>query len=447
MERQYKDSGLMWIGKIPETWKVDRFKNKFKTGKGLNITKGDLVPEGIPVVSYGQVHSKQNTGTRLNDQLIRYIPSILAEEGVSSKVSVGDFIFADTSEDIDGCGNAVYVDKEIGLYAGYHSVIAFAKHPEESKYYAYLFLTECWRSQIRMRVTGIKVFSISQAILNETTIILPPLAEQQQIADFLDKKCGEIDGLMAIQEQMIAKLTDYKQSVITEAVSKGLNPDAQLVPSGIDWIAVIPKGWKNVRFYYSNWIRGRLGWKGLKSEEYTESGYPFLSAFNIINNKLDWSDINYINQERYDESPEIKLKVGDILLVKDGAGIGKCARIDELPLGESTVNSALAVITPKAFLNYKYLYYYLQSNSFWSIINLLLVGMGVPHLTQTNMKNIKMPLPPLEEQVVIAEYLDAKCGEIDRLIETKRQKIETLKEYKKSVIYEAVTGKTDLWDS
>ena len=430
MERQYKDSGLMWIGKIPETWKVDRFKNKFKTGKGLNITKGDLVPEGIPVVSYGQVHSKQNTGTRLNDQLIRYIPSILAEEGVSSKVSVGDFIFADTSEDIDGCGNAVYVDKEIGLYAGYHSVIAFAKHPEESKYYAYLFLTECWRSQIRMRVTGIKVFSISQAILNETTIILPPLAEQQQIADFLDKKCGEIDGLMAIQEQMIAKL-----------------PDAQLVPSGIDWIAVIPKGWKNVRFYYSNWIRGRLGWKGLKSEEYTESGYPFLSAFNIINNKLDWSDINYINQERYDESPEIKLKVGDILLVKDGAGIGKCARIDELPLGESTVNSSLAVITPKAFLNYKYLYYYLQSNSFWSIINLLLVGMGVPHLTQTNMKNIKMPLPPLEEQVVIAEYLDAKCGEIDRLIETKRQKIETLKEYKKCVIYEAVTGKTDLWDS
>jgi type I restriction enzyme S subunit len=447
MERQYKDSGLMWIGKIPETWKVDRFKNKFKTGKGLNITKGDLVPEGIPVVSYGQIHSKQNTGTHLDDFLIRYIPSKLAEEGVSSKVSVGDFIFADTSEDIDGCGNAVYVDKEIGLYAGYHSVIAFAKHPEESKYYAYLFLTECWRSQIRMRVTGIKVFSISQAILNETTIILPPLAEQQRIADFLDKKCGEIDALIALQEQMIAQLTDYKQSVITEIVTKGLIPDAQLVPSGIDWIAVIPKGWKNVRFYYSNWIRGRLGWKGLKSEEYTESGYPFLSAFNIINNKLDWSDINYINQERYDESPEIKLKVGDILLVKDGAGIGKCARIDELPLGGSTVNSSLAVITPKAFLNYKYLYYYLQSNSFWSIINLLLVGMGVPHLTQTNMKNIKMPLPPLEEQVVIAEYLDAKCGEIDRLIETKRQKIETLKEYKKSVIYEAVTGKTDLWDS
>ena len=315
------------------------------------------------------------------------------------------------------------------------------------KYLFYLMSSHFVREQLRLEAKGFIRINLRQDKLLCCSLFLPPIGEQQRIAEFLDVKCREIDGLITLQEQMIAQLTDYKQSVITEIVTKGLIPDAQLVPSGIDWIAVIPKGWKNVRFYYSNWIRGRLGWKGLKSEEYTESGYPFLSAFNIINNKLDWSDINYINQERYDESPEIKLKVGDILLVKDGAGIGKCARIDELPLGESTVNSSLAVITPKAFLNYKYLYYYLQSNSFWSIINLLLVGMGVPHLTQTNMKNIKMPLPPLEEQVVIAEYLDAKCGEIDRLIETKRQKIETLKEYKKSVIYEAVTGKTDLWDS
>ena len=133
MEIHYKDSGIEWIGKIPATWGVDRFKNRFKTGKGLNITKGDLVPEGIPVVSYGQIHSKINKGTHLDDLLIRYIPSSLTEGGISSKVNVGDFIFADTSEDIDGCGNAVYVDKEMGLFAGYHSVIAFAKHPEESK--------------------------------------------------------------------------------------------------------------------------------------------------------------------------------------------------------------------------------------------------------------------------------------------------------------------------
>lgn len=243
---KYKDSGIEWIEKIPETWRVDRFKNKFKTGKGLNITKGDLVPEGIPVVSYGQVHSKGNTGTRLDDILIRYIPQKMIESGALSKVSVGDFIFADTSEDIAGCGNAVYVDKEIGLYAGYHSVVAFAKYPEESKYFAYLFLTECWRSQIRMRVTGIKVFSISQAILNETTLIYPPLVEQKRIVDYLDEKCGEIDSLIGLQEQMIGKLKAYKQSVITEAVIHGIDPNAKLVPSGVDWIEKIPESWKVV---------------------------------------------------------------------------------------------------------------------------------------------------------------------------------------------------------
>ena len=444
MERQYKDSGLMWIGKIPETWKVDRFKNKFKTGKGLNITKGDLVPEGIPVVSYGQVHSKQNTGTRLNDQLIRYIPSILAEEGVSSKVSVGDFIFADTSEDIDGCGNAVYVDKEIGLYAGYHSVIAFAKHPEESKYYAYLFLTECWRSQIRMRVTGIKVFSISQAILNETTIILPPLAEQQRIADFLDKKCGEIDGLMAIQEQMIAKLTDYKQSVITEAVSKGLNPDAQLVPSGIDWIGDVPKDWEITDM--KNLCISITDGSHFSPERQSE-GMPYITAGDVRGRGIDYENAMRIKIEDYNmlESQGCRPHKGDVLMVKDGATTGRVGMMidDE----KCVLLSSVAMLTPKEYVDSDYLMYLIQSDVIQAQIQLLMAGSAMPRVTLKKINTLKGLLIPTDDQQAIVEYLDTKCSEIDRLIETKRQKIETLKEYKKCVIYEAVTGKTDLRDS
>lgn len=435
MERQYKDSGLMWIGKIPETWKVDRFKNKFKTGKGLNITKGDLVPEGIPVVSYGQIHSKQNTGTHLDDFLIRYIPSKLAEEGVSSKVSVGDFIFADTSEDIDGCGNAVYVDKEIGLYAGYHSVIAFAKHPEESKYYAYLFLTECWRSQIRMRVTGIKVFSISQAILNETTIILPPLAEQQRIADFLDKKCGEIDALIALQEQMIEKLMDYKQSVITEAVTKGLNPDAQLVPSGIDWIGDVPKGWiiAQTRRIVRNHLQGYYDPNG-----YVTSGYRLLRITDLLSN----GNLSLDNAPFVKETPNIKdfiLKPGDFCFARTG-GAGNFGYVSEEI--EPAVFASYLIRFRFSGQNNNFLRYYFLSYSFISEVNSLIHGGVNKNIHAENIKDTHLPLPPLSEQQSIAHYLDTKCGEIDTLIATKRQKIETLKEYKKSVIYEAVTGKT-----
>lgn len=212
-------SGIDWIGKIPEGWKVKPFKEVFRTGRGLSFTKADLVKDGIPVISYGQIHSKQNTGTRIDDVLIRFVPSEIIRGGEASKVNVGDFIFADTSEDLCGCGNCVYVNKEIGLYAGYHSVIAFSKRNESNAYLAYLFLTDCWRSQIRCRVSGIKVFSISQAIIKQTSVILPSKEEQYEIASYLDEKCADIDRLIALKQQKIEKLKDYKKSVIYEAVT------------------------------------------------------------------------------------------------------------------------------------------------------------------------------------------------------------------------------------
>ena len=212
-------TGIDWIEEIPEGWTVKPFKELFRTGKGLSFTKADLVKEGVPVISYGQVHSKQNTGTCIIDELIRYVPEDIAKTGLSSKVKVGDFIFADTSEDLSGCGNCVYVDKEVGLYAGYHSVIAFSKRQVSNLYLAYLFLTDCWRSQIRCRVSGIKVFSISQSIIKQTSIVLPPIDEQHNIAAYLNEKCADVDRLIALKEQKIEKLKDYKKSVIYEAVT------------------------------------------------------------------------------------------------------------------------------------------------------------------------------------------------------------------------------------
>ena len=212
-------SGIEWIEEIPEGWTIKPFKELFRTGKGLSFTKADLVKEGVPVISYGQVHSKQNTGTSIIDELIRYVPEEIAKTGLSSKVNVGDFIFADTSEDLSGCGNCVYVDKEVGLYAGYHSVIAFSKRHLSNLYLAYLFLTDCWRSQIRSRVSGIKVFSISQSIINQTSIMLPPEDEQQSITAYLGEKCADIDRLIDLKRQKIEKLKYYKKGVIYEAVT------------------------------------------------------------------------------------------------------------------------------------------------------------------------------------------------------------------------------------
>ena len=441
MERQYKDSGIEWIGRIPETWEVNRFKNKFKTGKGLNITKGDLVPEGIPVVSYGQIHSKKNTGTHLDDLLVRYIPSELAKDGLSSKVCVGDFIFADTSEDIEGCGNAVYVDKEIGLFAGYHSVIAFAKNPKESKFLAYLFLTECWRSQIRMRVTGIKVFSISQAILNETTIILPPVNEQLSIADYLDEKCGEIDSLIGLQEQMIEKLKAYKQSVITEAVTKGLNPNVKLIPSGIDWIGEIPEGWKvTVLRRFANIILGKMLQPNAKIKEDTLEQY--ICAKDVHFEGIDISDLKKMYFNRL-EKEMYQVQKGDMLVVEGGAGAaGSC--VLKTDLANTYIQNSIMIVRPKQGIDIRFIQYYEFSLVKKGYVDYVCNKATIPHFTKDKLSSMPIPLPPLSEQQGIASYLDDKCSEIDKLIAVKQQKIEKLKDYKKSLIYECVTGKREI---
>lgn len=269
----------------------------------------------------------------------------------------------------------------------------------------------------------------------------PSPDEQQAIANYLDEICSKIDEIIAEAKASIDKYKELKQAVIFEVVTKGLDKNVEMKDSGVEWMGVIPSKWSVVRFMKVNYVRARLGWKGLKAEEYVDVGYPFLAAYHIVNSHLCWENMNCITQERYEESPEIKLSIGDLVLVKDGAGIGKCARIDDMPLGEATVNSSLSVITPNELLDYRYEYYYFMSPLFQNIIARLKNGMGVPHLTQESMKDIYLPLPSKKEQKAIADYLDNKVVELDSLIAEKESLINDLEAYKKSLIYEVVTGK------
>ncbi len=217
--RNMKDSGEEWIAEIPEEWARVRFKYVFALQKGLSITKDDLRKTGVSVISYGQVHSKKNTGTGLSPSLIRFVDDEYLITHPEALVRIGDFIFADTSEDMEGCGNCVYVNEEFPLFAGYHTVIARPKQPHYFRYFAYQFQSALWRSQLRCRVFGIKVYSVSQKILCTTTALLPPLQEQQEIVAYLDEKCGAIDALIEKKRQIITELESYKKSLIYEYVT------------------------------------------------------------------------------------------------------------------------------------------------------------------------------------------------------------------------------------
>lgn len=212
-----KDSGVEWIGEIPKHWSVVPLKSIFSFGKGLPITKENLVEEGIPVISYGQIHAKWNTGVTTHEDLLRYVNESYLESNQSALVKKGDLIMADTSEDRDGCGNCAYIDTDETVFAGYHTIILNALNSGNNKYFAYLFLTDNWRSQIRKNVSGVKLFSISRRILGCVSVLVPDNTED--IVDYLDAKCAYIDRLIAIKQSKIEKLEQYKRSLIYEYVT------------------------------------------------------------------------------------------------------------------------------------------------------------------------------------------------------------------------------------
>lgn len=215
---EMKDSGIEWIKKIPKEWGVNRIKYLFKSTKGLSITKENLIEEGLPVISYGQIHSKMNTGVTVDDDLCRFV-SYDYSKYKSSKIEKFDFAFADTSEDYDGCGNCVYKRTDGELYGGYHVVILKSVNKKDNRYFAYLFQTDAWRAQIRTKVSGVKVYSITQKIINEASVIIPPVQEQEAISNFLDTKCSEINEIIMKRKEQLEVLNEYKKSLIYEYVT------------------------------------------------------------------------------------------------------------------------------------------------------------------------------------------------------------------------------------
>ena len=214
-----KDSGVEWIGEIPEHWKIIPLKTMAEYRKGLPITKADLCISGIPVISYGQIHSKENSGTHIDNNLIRFVSPTFLDSNLSSLGNYGDLFFADTSEDYEGIGNAVYIDTVEDIFAGYHTIIVHPIIDMEKKYLAYLCKSECWRSQLRAMASGIKVYSVTQNMLKKVSVVIPFTKDQKEIVDYLDTKCAKIDNLISIKQAKIEKLNQYKKSLIYEYVT------------------------------------------------------------------------------------------------------------------------------------------------------------------------------------------------------------------------------------
>lgn len=214
-----KDSGVEWLGDVPEHWTVLKNRHIFRFSKGLSITKEHLQDSGIPCVSYGEVHSKFGFefDPEIND--MKFVSEEYLETSKNCLLNSGDFIFADTSEDFEGSGNFSYLNSKSQVFAGYHTVIARLKSQQNPRFFAYVFDSNAHRKQIQTQIKGIKVFSITQGILKDIYSWVPPVNEQHLIVEYLDQECSKISLLKLNQRNLIEKLKEYRSSIISHAVT------------------------------------------------------------------------------------------------------------------------------------------------------------------------------------------------------------------------------------
>jgi type I restriction enzyme S subunit len=447
MSRKMKDCGLQWIDKIPEDWSIKPLKTIFAFGKGLPITKADLKEFGLKVISYGQIHAKWNTGTYCDSRLYRYVDENYANTNPASSVPEYGFIFADTSEDLEGCGNCAYIDKEDVVFAGYHTIILKPYNLFDNKYLAYLFQTDAWRYQIRKELTEVKVYTISQKVLKKTSIILPQYEEQQVISAFLDLKCSAIDDSITKHKAIIDKLEEYRKALITQTVTKGFDSNAEMKDSGDNIIGAIPSSWECIRLKFllsnekNNLRVGPFG-SSLPRKSYTDKGPWVYNQRCVLDNNFVTND-THISENKFEELSGFQVYDGDILITTRGT-IGRTAIV---PYG-----------SPKGILHPCLIRFRLDNNIISNkfimfLFNYTDLPMGqikrnsgsttIEALYSGPLKDVFIPLPNKEEQELIIKTIETFNQKIDNALSQHNMLIAKLKEYKQSLIYNAVTGKID----
>lgn len=421
---KYKDSGIAWIGEIPEHWKIIPHKRIMRKKKiikeyyaGENILS--LTKKGVII---RDLEAGGKMPTTFNGYQILYPDNLLM------------CLF-----DIDVTPRCVGVIKNEGLSSPSYSQFVL-NQLGYTPFFDYL-LRYMDDEKCLLHLSKNLRNSLTEDDFGQIETIVPPTQEQQSIATYLDQKCSEIDELITLQEEMITKLQSYKQSVITEAVTKGLDKNVPLKDSGIEWIGEIPEHWEVKRLKFSCNVFGRIGFRGYKSDDLVSEGNGAitLSPSNMKDMKMDYTNRTYLSWKKYYESPEIMISKNDILMVKTGSTYGKCSFVDDIPM-ECTINPQIVVF--KQHKDYpKFLAYSFQTKATRAFVETSVVGGTIPTIAQEKIMNYFFAFPPLPEQQSIATYLDQKCSEIDALISIKQQKIEKLKDYKKSLIFECVTGK------
>lgn len=426
MPRQMKDSGVAWIGNIPVNWSVQKVKNAFYRSKEEAHIEEPVV---LSLARSGvKIRDISNNEGQLAESYYNYNP-----------VGPGDLLL--NPMDLYSGANCSVSKVEGVISPAYINLRT--KGDYSPSYYDYYFKTQYWAMALFAHGKGVSFdnrWTLSPNDLLNYYIPVPSFEEQNRIAEFLDMQCAEIDAVIAKTSATIEEYKKLKQSIITDAVTKGIRVHRPMRDSGNECIGEMPADWKLVKMKY---ITKQIGDGIHTTPEYDSEGeYYFLNGNSIGKDSLVFKEsTDRLNETEYQKYKQPLLNSNTIMITLNGATYGKTSFYngEKVLLGKSA-----GFITLLPEINKRYIRYYLQSESAYKVMELSLCGTTIQNLSLNTLRNFPAPIPSDEEMVEISDYLDKKCAEMDTLIEKKTALLEEMEAYKKSVIYEYVTGKKEV---
>lgn len=452
----YKDSGIEWVGEIPSHWEVKRFGHLFSFSRGLGITKQDLKDQGIPCVNYGEIHSKFGFSVNPEIHQLKCVEETYLETAGNSLLNRGNFVFADTSEDIEGSGNFTVLDSEIPTFAGYHTIIARDENGNDYKYLAYCFDSLEFRNQIRSSVSGIKVFSITQAILKSSKVQIPTSPEQTAIAHYLDRKTAEIDELIADKKRLLELYEEEKTAIINELVTgkKVCNGHAWAEPvkvkdSGIEWLGEIPEHWEVKRLKYI--IKGFESGVSVNSLDspINDGEFGILKTSCVYDYSFRPEENKVILNDTELKRAKTNPKKGRIIISRMNTPelVGASGYVErDFPNLFFPDRLWQTLFHETVEFDPKWLSYILKSVNFRKLLSALATGTSpsMKNIGQEDVLNILIPFPKIKEQQSIVHHIETECARIDAKKSKTEKLIELLTEYRTALISEVVTGKVNV---
>ena len=415
--RRMKDSGVPWIGEIPEEWEFRKLKSS------IDVTDIKETYSGQNYIGLENIES--HTGKFINTEIL---PS-----GMCNIYSKGDILFSKLRPYLCKCilanSNGVCSTEFIILNSKY----------ECNNFFKYVLTSPHVIDKINSETYGAKMPRVNWDTIGNIKIPIPDLSEQQRIADYLDTKCAQIDATIASIHTLIDKLKEYKQSVITEAVTKGLDPDVPMKDSGVPWIGEIPERWgiRRLKKISDDIVVGIV----INPSQYiSEDGLPYIYGGDIHDGKIGYITCRKISDENSKKNIKTRLSENDILTVR----VGYPGLSAVVPPECEGGNCASVILTRKGNFNSFWYCYCMNSNIIKNQIDIVKYGAAQEQFNLAHMLEFLVPYPPLNEQQRIAAYLDATCARIDAVLADKQALLDKLAEYKKSLIFECVTGKREV---